>query len=563
MSRHRVFITHFRNLKLQRNLSSRVRKVDEFTLTSYLPFQPVPRVNLFHRIWADLPLYKDQVALVSAETKKSYTFVQLQRYIANFGTSLLKKLHLQSNDIVAIAAPNCPEYPVATFGAIRAGCVVTLVNPAYKNYELVHQFTITKPKVVVTFSQAYPTIAKGLHDAKIEAKIIIIDNPTQSIPDGAVRYTEIAENGEADLPLLEKIEKGHDDLAIIPFSSGTTGLPKGVEITYKNLLASLDIMTHKDYVLSDVADGTEQDVVPFVLPFFHIYGLVITLMGHWSVGAKMVTMTGFSPQMFIRVLSSERVSLLYLVPPLVDFLAKHPLVTKKHFEHLKYIFVGGAPMSKAGAEAFLLKANPRTKFMQGFAVTETTCMGLVLPKDGSNKNYDSCGDPALNIEMRLCDPESGKPVAFGNLGEVCIRSPTVTRGYYKNEQATRESMTNDGFYKSGDLGVYKPGEGLYIVDRIKDLIKVKGMQVAPAELEAILRSHPSVSEAAVIGVPHKTFGEVPKAFVVVKQLTTEEELKDFVADQVVDYKRLHEVVIVDAIPKNATGKVLKKLLRDM
>ncbi|XP_028171212.1 4-coumarate--CoA ligase-like [Ostrinia furnacalis] len=563
MSRNSRLFRHFSYVKWHRNLSSNVRKVDDFTVTSSLPFQPVPRMRLFDRMWVHASQFKDQVALVSAETKKSYTYSQLHRFIANFGTSLLKRLHLRPGDIVAIVVPNCPEYPVAAFGALQAGCVVTTVNPAYRNYELVHQFTITKPNLVVTVTQAYPFISKALDAAKIDAKVVIIDNPTQSIPDGTIRYSEIAESGEADYSVLDKIEKDHDDVALIPFSSGTTGLPKGVEITYKNLISSFDIMTHKEFVLPEIANGTDQEIVPCVLPFFHIFGLVITLMGHLSVGAKLITMSSFDPATYITVLTHEKATLLYVVPPLVDFLAKYPLVNKSHFEHVKYIFSGGAALSGGSAEAVLQKANEKTQFRQGYATTETTCMGTATPKNGGRHYNNSCGDPALNIELRMCDADTGTPVPIGQVGEVCFRSPIIAKGYYQNEQATKDSMTSDGFYKTGDLGVYKPGEGLYIVDRIKEIIKVKGMQVSPAELENILRTHPLVHDVGVIGVPDKLLGEAPKAYVVVRKPTTAEELKKFVADQVVAYKKIKDVVFVDAIPKNATGKVLKKDLKNL
>ncbi|KAL0829355.1 hypothetical protein ABMA28_004135 [Loxostege sticticalis] len=563
----RLFPVQIKNVKWPRNYSSSASvKKNEYVLRSAYEDVPVPNIRLLDRLWAEAAHFKNHVALVSAETKKSYTYLQLQNFIGNFATALLKKLGLKPGDVIAIAMPNCPEFPVVAFGAIQAGCSVTTVNPVYKEQELSHQLSVTRPKVIVTIPQSYDTAIKALQLSQLDAKIVIIDNPADSLPDGVIRYTELAESGGADYTLLDKIESKHDDVAVIPFSSGTTGLPKGVEISHKNLLSSMDVMSHEKHCLAELTTAEHQDVLPCVLPFFHIYGMVITLLGHLSKGCKLITMSTFQPGTYFDILENEKVNLLYVVPPLVIFLGKIPLVTKEHLQHLRYIFTGAAPIAATDIEALLSKTQPSTEFVQGYGATETASMGSTTYKGSWNRNYGSCGDPMVNFEMKFINPATGDNVLIGEEGEVCLKSPLVMNGYYKNEGATKDSFTSDGFFKTGDLGIYKPGAGLYITDRIKELIKVKGMQVAPAELEGILRCHPAVQDAGVVGIPHEFYGEVPKAFVILKDEDAEvtaKELQAFVADKVSDYKEIKEVVFVDEIPKTASGKILRRELKRM
>ncbi|XP_063828965.1 uncharacterized protein LOC135078297 [Ostrinia nubilalis] len=562
----KLFSGQIKNVKWSRKCySSASVKKNEYILRSVYPDVPVPNIRLLDKLWADSAHFKNHVALVSAETNKSYTYLQLQNYIGNFATSLLKKLGLKPGDMVAIAMPNSPEFPVVAFGSIQAGCVVTTVNPIYKEHELGHQLAVTRPKVIITIPQSYDTAVKALQLSQLDAKIVLIDNPADSVPSGVIRYTELAESGGADYSLLDKIEAKHDDVAVIPFSSGTTGLPKGVEISHKNLLSSMDVMSHDKITLAELTSAEHQDVVPCVLPFFHIYGMVITLLGHLAKGCKLITMSSFQPGTYFDILEKERVNLLYVVPPLVIFLSKIPLVTKEHLQHLRYIFTGAAPIAASDIEALLTKTQPNTEFVQGYGATETSAMGSTTYKGSWNRNYGSCGDPMVNYEMKFIDPATGDDVVIGEPGEVCFKSTLVMNGYYKNKEATENSFTSDGFFKTGDLGIYRPGKGLYITDRIKELIKVKGMQVAPAELEGILRSHPAVQDAGVIGIPHEFHGEVPKAFVILNDEAevTAQELQAFVADKVSEYKEIKEVMFVDEIPKNAAGKILRRELKRM
>lgn len=520
---------------------------------------------MLDRLFKESASFKNHVALESAETKKVYTYTQLERNIVAFATSLLKKMGVKQGEVVAVMLPNSTEFPVAAFGTIHAGCIVTTVNPLYKEFEITHQLTITEPKVIVTLPECYDNVKKGMRNAKNTAKIILIDDPSAAVPDDVVRYSEIVEKGELDFGLLDKIDKKHDDVVCIPFSSGTTGLPKGVEITYGNLLAAIEMMEPDEVCYPRLTEGKFQDVLPCFLPFFHIYGLVISLIGHMKKGCKLITMSKFSASLYLDLLKTGDCSLLYVVPPIAILLGKHPDVKTEHFRNVRHIVCGAAPLAASDVDSILAKSKKDIEFNQGFGATETTSLGTSTFKNTKNVDYSACGVPMASVKLKFADPLTGKIVPVGESGEMYIHSPSVMKGYHKNPSATADSFTEDGYFKTGDLGHFKPGVGLFITDRIKELIKVKGMQVAPAELESLLRSHPAVADAAVIGVPHEFFGEAPKAFIIRKSDTkiTEEELQDFVASKVAVYKKIEGVMFVDAIPKTASGKILRKDLKAM
>ncbi|XP_022120199.2 4-coumarate--CoA ligase 2 [Pieris rapae] len=561
----KLFLRELKELKSIRKLSvSAVRK--EVLVKSSIPDIVIPEVNFLDQLWENSHRWDSaHVALKCAETQKSYTYAELWKNISIFGTSLRKKFGLQPNDVVAAMLPNCPEYPVAAFGTLKAGGVMTTMNPIYKEFEITHQISLTNPKIVITIPECYEIVRRGIQNAKNQAKVIIVDRTNKPIPEGTTRFSEVGENGEADYALLDKVERKMDDVAFIPFSSGTTGLPKGVEVTHGNLVAANLIMHHERVDGSVLANGSFQEVLPCFLPFFHIYGLVVNLIGHVAKGCKLVTMPKFSASTFFNILKNDNPTVMYVVPPIVLLLGKHPDVTKEHLKSLRRIICGAAPLSGSDVEGVLEKTEGKLVFGQGYGATETCSLASTTFIGQTVLDNSSCGEVMANIEMKFVDPVTGEDLPIGDQGELLIRSPTVMKGYHKNEKATKDSITEDGFFRTGDLGYYKPNVGLYITDRIKELIKVKGMQVAPAELESLLRTHPAVQDAAVIGVPHEYHGEVPKAFIIKKsgQDTTPEELQDFVAKQVAAFKKIEEVVFVNDIPKTNTGKILRKDLKKM
>ncbi|VVC96528.1 unnamed protein product [Leptidea sinapis] len=491
-------------LKALRRLScsASLRKNEEFIWKSRLTDMVIPEGRFLDQLWINYNKWDcNHVALTCAETKKTYTYKELRKNIDIFATSLRKKLGLQEKDVICLFLPNSPEFCLAALGILRAGCIATTMNPIYKDGD-----KPPKPKVVITVPECYENLKKGLANAKRQTKIVILDRTDKPVPEGTIRFSEIAEKGEVDTAVLDKVDVKKDDVAFIPFSSGTTGLPKGVEITHGNLIASNEMMCQKENDFAYMADGSYQDVVPCILPFFHIYGLMVTLFGHISKGCKLITMSRFSPITYFDVLENEKPNLLYVVPPIVILLGKHP--------------------------------DTNLEFNQGFGATETSSLATSTFVGTKVLDYSACGEPMANVQLKFIDPVTGHDLPLGEQGELLVKSPTVMKGYHKNETATQECMTEDGFFKTGDLGYYKPGQGLF----------VKGMQVAPAELER---------------VPHPFYGEVPKAFIIKKNglNTSPEEIQNYVADQVAPFKKIDEVIFVNDIPKTNTGKILRKDLK--
>ncbi|XP_013184576.2 uncharacterized protein LOC106130305 [Amyelois transitella] len=562
----KLFFRELKKIKWQRKFATTAARRDEFILKSTLPDVVIPKMSITEKLWQDKSSFWNLVALESVETKKTYTYEQLHRYSANFATFLLKH-GLKPGDVVAVMLPNCPEFPVAALGTLQAGCVLATINHIYKEFEVGHHATIAEPKIIVTIPECYDSVVKGLKSAKNNSKIVIVEHANTKTPSGTIKYSEIAENGDADYALLDKIERNEDDIALIPFSSGTTGLPKGVQITYKNILAAMEIMQRKETCFPKLSSSTFQDIVPCILPFYHIYGMIVTLLGHLSKGCKLVTLSSFSASLYLNLLKTQDVTLLYVVPPVAILLGKHPDVSSEHFRKVRHVICGAAPLAASDAEAILEKSNGNLEFSQGYGTTETTSLASVWFKGTKIEDYDCSGVPMASIKLKFIDPLNGNTIPIGQTGEICVGGPVIMKGYHKNLESTKDCMTEDGFFKTGDLGHYcdKPGHGLKITDRIKELIKVKGLQVAPAELESILRSHPKVAEAAVIGVPHEFYGEIPKAFVILKKdvKIPAGELQDFVASKVASFKRIEEVVFVNDIPKTASGKILRRDLKKM
>ncbi|GBP88154.1 4-coumarate--CoA ligase 1 [Eumeta japonica] len=306
---------------------------EEHVIRSTLPDVVIPNTDFLDRLWRDSAVFRKLVAIVSimsecAETKKKYTYEQLWDLSARWATVLQR---LDAGDTVAVMLPNCPEFPVLALGALQAGRKVTTLNPIYKEFEITHQLKLTQPTVIMTNNDCYDTITKALALINQTAKILIVDKPAESIPAGAIRYSEVVENSKIDISTLQKVRTKAEDTAFLPFSSGTTGLPKGVEISYKNLLATLEMTGHEKVCLPNLASESFQDVVPCILPFFHIYGLVVALLGHLTKGCKLVTLPKFSVDLYLDVLKNQKATLLYVVPPIVFFYLLEK-VTKKEMK---------------------------------------------------------------------------------------------------------------------------------------------------------------------------------------------------------------------------------------
>src|SRR5437588_2166590 len=320
-------------------------------------------------------------------------------------------------------------------------------------------------------------------------------------------------------------------------------------LTHYNLVANMCQMDGLDYFSHD-------DILVCVLPLFHIYGLVVVLNMGLHLGATIVMMPRFDLEQFLSLIQKYRVTLSHVVPPIVLKLPKDPLVDNYDLSSLKTIFSGAAPLGPELSRECMQRIGCGIR--QGYGMTETSPVTHSSPADPAKMKLGSVGTAAPNTECKIIDPQTAAELGPNEEGEVCVRGPQIMRGYLNNAEATAHTIDKDNWLHTGDIG-YADDEGnLFIVDRVKELIKYKGFQVAPAELEAILLAHPAVADAAVIPCRDDEAGEVPKAFIVLKGHATGDEMIEFVAGRVAPHKRIRKIEFIDQIPKSLSGKILRR-----
>jgi acyl-CoA synthetase (AMP-forming)/AMP-acid ligase II len=354
-----------------------------------------------------------------------------------------------------------------------------------------------------------------------------------------------------------------EDLVALPYSSGTTGLPKGVMLTHRNLVANLCQVEG----MQNFEGFGEQDMTMAVLPFFHIYGMVVIMMLGLAGGGTILVMPRFDMVEFLTLVQKYRVTILPLVPPIVLGLVKHPAVAQFDLSSVRLIFSGAAPLGEEIARALSQKLG--CPVVQGYGMTEASPVTHLSPTRNEPFKPGSAGKIVPNTEVKIVEVGSGSDAELpvGKEGELWIRGPQIMKGYLNRPEETAGCLDRDGWYHTGDVG-YVDDEGyFFIVDRTKELIKYKGMQVAPAELEALLLTHPAILDAAVVRMADEEAGEVPKAYVVLKpddgsRATTGEVIMGWVAQRVAPHKRVRHVEFIDQIPKSASGKILRRVLID-
>lgn len=483
-------------------------------------------------------------ALIDGPTGRVVTYGQLADSISIVAHNLAQR-GFRKGDVCGILSPNCPEYGIAFHAVATLGGIVTPINPLYTEREVGHQLKDSGARFLFTVPGCAEKVREASDKVGLDELFVF-----GSLP-GATAFEELlVDNGRA-----EQVEiSPREDLITLPYSSGTTGLPKGVMLTHHNLVANIRQMEGLCYFY-------ETDTLICVLPLFHIYGLVVVLnMGLYS-GATIVMMPRFDLELFLKAVQDYEVTLAHLVPPIILALSKHPVVDNYKLPKLHTIFSGAAPLGEDLTRACM--ARLRCGVRQGYGMTETSPVTHSSPAPPLPMKFGSVGVPAPNTECKIVDLETGRELGPGEKGEVCVRGPQVMTGYLNNPEATAQTIDLERWLHTGDIGYFDEDGHFFIVDRAKELIKYKGFQVPPAELEAVLLTHPSIADAAVIPYPDDEAGEVPKGIIVLREPAEAEAIMQFVAERVAPHKRIRHLEFVDKIPKSPSGKILRRVLVDM
>ena len=519
-----------------------------------LPDIDIPHLSVYDYLFASIEAADlDRIAIVDGASGAESTYRQLIGQI-NLVAGALAARGIGLGDVVALHSPNVPAFAAVFHGILRSGATATTVNALYTGEEMGTQLSDSKARFLFTVS---PLLAA----AKDAASRAGIADDHVVVLDGAEGHPSLRDLLTENNPAPEVRFDPAEQIAVLPYSSGTTGRPKGVILTHRNLVANV---AQSLPLLGADADSR----VLAVLPFFHIYGMTVLLNMAFRSRARLVTMPRFDLAEFLRIIQDFQINWAFIAPPIAVALAKHPLVDQYDLSSMEVIVSGAAPFDGALGTAVADRLGCRVR--QGYGMSEMSPVSHSIPVNRDDIPLGSVGITLPNIECKLIDTGTGEEIEMplegtSAPGELLCRGPNIMRGYLGNEEATRATIDEDGFLHTGDIATVSSEGIVSIVDRLKELIKYKGYQVAPAELEALLLTHPRIADAAVVG-SHDTEGEeVPKAFVVVQSGSeiSADEVMAFVAEQVAPHKKIRQVAFIDTIPKSSSGKILRKDLRSL
>ncbi|XP_076949823.1 4-coumarate--CoA ligase-like 6 [Bidens hawaiensis] len=495
-----------------------------------------------------------KTSFIDSSTGYTLSYSELQPLVKSMACGLHHQMGIKKGDVVLLLLPNSVYFHIVFLGVLYLGAVVTTMNPLSSVLEIKKQTTQCNVSLAFTSSSRLKELsALGI------TSVGVPENPNYNpnIVDFSCFHQLISSNHRAMPP--PKISQ--DDTAAILFSSGTTGASKGVVLTHKNLISAVELFVR--FEASQYGNNNEENTYLAIIPMFHIYGLTLFTLGILSLGSSIVVMNKFDHNEMVRAIDKYRVTHFPAVPPLLKALIKvGKSVYCGRLKSLKQVSSGAAPLSTKCIEEFA-QTFPHVDFIQGYGLSESTAVGTRGFNTKEIRNYTSVGLLAPNMQAKVVDNVTGLCSPPGKTGELWLRGPGIMKEYLNNVEASCSTIDKHGWLHTGDI-VYFDHQGyLYIVDRLKDVIKYKGFQIAPADLEDVLVSHPDIDDAVVIGRLDEEAGEIPMAFVVKKPKAkiSQYDVINFVAKQVAPYKRVQKVEFINEIPKSAAGKILRRELK--
>lgn len=536
---------------------------------------------------------RDQVIFQDAETNRTFTFGEVRESSITFAKGLKSIYDFRKGDVLGVFSPNCIDTPAITCGALWAGVIVSPANPGYTVNELAYQLRDSGAKAIVTQLATIDTVRKACAKVGLPEDCIVLMGDARDKSGKFKHWTSVRNISGTTRYNQAKITP-KTDLAFLVYSSGTTGTPKGVRLCHYNLTSNVLQLNAGEYGagannLTWDGSGTSPgiplprkesggDKILACLPFFHIYGLTATILLPMYSGVKIIALAQFEIEKFCRLIQDHGITYVYVVPPMCLLLSKHPCVDKYDLSSIRMTNSGAAPLSKELVEAMHRRTGIKVKQAYGLSETSPSC--IAQPWHEWHKSVGSIGKLLPNIQAKFCavpgseeerDPNgTATELAQGKTGELYLKGPNVFLGYHQKPEETKGCLDEEGWFRTGDVGHIDENGDIYITDRVKELIKYKGFQVAPAELEGYLVDHDLIDDVAVVGVESEELGtEVPRAYVVRKggkeavQEGDGEGIVQWLNGRVANHKKLRGGVrFVDAVPKSLSGKILRRILKD-
>ncbi|EOA23751.1 hypothetical protein CARUB_v10016963mg [Capsella rubella] len=486
-------------------------------------------------------------AFIDASTDHCISFSDLWRAVDRVADSLQHDVGIRKGDVVLVLSPNSITIPIVCLSVMSLGAVVTTANPLNTSGEISRQIADSNPKLAFTTPELAPKLASSGISIILECVEYSLRAP------GGLRVVGILNEMIKKEPRGQRVRNqvNKDDTAMLLYSSGTTGLSKGVISSHGNLIA---------HVARYIAEPFEQPQQTFLctVPLFHTFGLLNFVMATLTLGTTVIILPRFELGQMMAAVEKYRAKTLILVPPvLVAMINKADQIKAKYdVSFLRTVRCGGAPLSKEVTKVFMEK-YPTVDVYQGYALTESNGVGASIDSVEESKRYGAVGLLSCGAEARIVEPKTGQFKGVNQTGELWLKGPSIAKGYFRNEE---ELITSEGWLKTGDLCYIDDDGYIFIVDRLKELIKYKGYQVAPAELEALLLNHPDILDAAVIPFPDKEAGQYPMAYIARRPESNlcERRVIEYISKQVAPYKKIRKVAFINSIPKTPSGKTLRK-----